>query len=262
MEKDLVRLLINPISNDNERMKELYMLSSRVDLDSTEPPVLILAARHQNTDVVSMLLYNGANINIQDKYGNTALILACIMANFRMVEFLLRNGADPNIAERSGLTPLMYTVQVNEQVGKYDRYMMCMDSLLLSGYTNVDMRDDEGMTALMYACQVNNIRAVNSLLYHRANPFLRNDNGQKAFDLTGDDNIKRLIRSYEEQINVENQRLIMRIKTQSITPSIAKNISSFLSFRSKRRNKKSKSKSKKIKKSKSKSKRRRGKKSK
>lgn len=238
MEEQLIRLLRNPMPTSNEDdMKHVAMLASRVDLNNTNPPAIIIAARHQNEVVIGILLYNGADINIKDYYGNTPLLIAASYGKYRIVEFLLQNGADPNIQDNDGMTPLMYTLQVDYPIGtpNYDRYLRTTH-ILLSNRANVDYQNNDGMTALMMASQLGNIGAVNALLYNRANPFIRNDDGRNAYDLAPNDDIRRIIRNYEQEINVEYQRLLMRMRSSSITQSVAKNISGFL-FKS---NKKSK----------------------
>lgn len=240
MERELIRLLRSPIGLSNQdAMKQIDMLSRRVDLNNTNPPALIVAARHQNKVIMGILLGRGANINIQDEYKTTPLLMAANLGKCEMVEFLLQNGADTNIQDIDGMTPLMYTLTVDYPIGtpNYDRYLR-IAYILLSNHADVEYKNNEGMTALMMASQNGNIQAVNALLYNRANPFIRNYDGQTAYDLAQNDDIKRLIRNYEQEINVEYQRLLMSMNS-SITTSIAKNISGFL-FRSKKKSKRTK----------------------
>jgi ankyrin repeat protein len=48
---------------------------------------------------------NGANINYQDKWGNTPLMLAINNQNHESIHSLLKNGCDQTIPNKYGLTP-------------------------------------------------------------------------------------------------------------------------------------------------------------
>jgi len=56
--------------------------------------------------VINMLLEKGANINLQCKSGWTALHIAAQGSKSKIVEILLQNGADPNLQDRYGRTAL------------------------------------------------------------------------------------------------------------------------------------------------------------
>ena len=58
-------------------------------------------------DLANFLLENGADINVRDKDGNTALMLAIINENTEIATFLIENGADVNAKTDSGETVLM-----------------------------------------------------------------------------------------------------------------------------------------------------------
>jgi hypothetical protein len=60
--------------------------------------------------ILKLLLANGADINLQDKHGDTALSTCCNNAQTPLVEFLLKAGADPNLANRAGNTALHLAV--------------------------------------------------------------------------------------------------------------------------------------------------------
>ncbi len=57
-------------------------------------------------EIVQLLLNNGADVDLQDIYGQTPLFLMCKKGNLALVELLLKNGADVNKADNSGWTPL------------------------------------------------------------------------------------------------------------------------------------------------------------
>jgi uncharacterized protein len=77
---------------------------------------LMYAARDGAIDAVRALADTGADLNLVDPDGTTALTLAIINGHFDTAVALLEKGADPNVADRSGMTSLyaavdMHTIQ-------------------------------------------------------------------------------------------------------------------------------------------------------
>jgi len=72
------------------------------------------AAKRNKSDVIKLLIENGARINQRDMGGRTALFLASKANNLQAVKALLAGKANPNIRTFSGATPIM--VAENEQV--------------------------------------------------------------------------------------------------------------------------------------------------
>ena len=62
--------------------------------NSTRYTPLIAASKSGNLEVVKLLIKNGAEINYQNEYKESALSIATILARYRVVLFLLENGAD------------------------------------------------------------------------------------------------------------------------------------------------------------------------
>lgn len=80
---------------------------------------LILAMRLSDQDVaiqvVKELLKQGANVDAQNKNGETALFRAVQRKKHTLIQFLLENGADPAIKNNQGLTPLAVAQANNDQ---------------------------------------------------------------------------------------------------------------------------------------------------
>lgn len=61
------------------------------------------------------LLESGADPNIQDKTGKTALMHACLeQAGAEVLSLLLGSGADPSLDDHSGFSALVYAVNAGE----------------------------------------------------------------------------------------------------------------------------------------------------
>ncbi len=77
---------------------------------------LMYAARDGAIDAVRALADSGADLNLVDPDGTTALTLAILNGHFDTAVELLEMGADPNVADRNGMTSLyaavdMHTIQ-------------------------------------------------------------------------------------------------------------------------------------------------------
>ena len=77
--------------------------------------------------IVRLLLDRGANVNIQNNYGQTALIVASRKGRIDIVESLLDSGADPNIRNNDGGTALM----IAEREGHDDIAELIYDHITL-----------------------------------------------------------------------------------------------------------------------------------
>jgi ankyrin repeat protein len=66
---------------------------------------LFNAAINNNTDLVKLLIKNGADVN-DNSNGVTPLYAASRNGNFSIVKILIENGADVNKANNDGFTPL------------------------------------------------------------------------------------------------------------------------------------------------------------
>jgi ankyrin repeat protein len=74
---------------------------------------LMYAARQNARETARALADGGAELNLTDPEGTTALIVAIINAHFDLAGMLLEKGADPNIADLSGLAALYAAVDMH-----------------------------------------------------------------------------------------------------------------------------------------------------
>jgi ankyrin repeat protein len=95
-----------------------------------EKPVLVAAAYHGATEVLKNLLAAGANTELTDRHGHTALFMATAgKGEVSCVKLLLDAGANANAQDCIGETPLMVAV-CNKQVECARTLLPCSDLAL------------------------------------------------------------------------------------------------------------------------------------
>lgn len=104
------------------------------DVDSGDAGIHITTRRTDLPWVGFMLKY-GANVNLKDRDGNTALLLASIARWTEGVNVFLRVKAQPDIQNRLGETALLKAVQARDQ--------QIVEMLIKAG-ANPDISDNSG----------------------------------------------------------------------------------------------------------------------
>ncbi len=106
---------------------------------------LLLASRYNDTETLSSLLENGADVNYSNRWGYLSLIVASKFGALEAVNLLLDAGADVNAVHApSGWNSLMFAV--------WNSRLKVVESLLEAG-ANVNYQSRFGYTALNYARQ-------------------------------------------------------------------------------------------------------------
>lgn len=77
-----------------------------IDLNSNVGTPLMAAVYKNNNDIAKMLLDLGADANIADTKGTTALHYAIMFKNIDLIKVLIDNGADIKLKDNKGLSPL------------------------------------------------------------------------------------------------------------------------------------------------------------
>lgn len=137
--------------------------------ESTGATALIRAASHDDRDMVNVLLNGGANVNLKDAGGYTALLRALEKKNEAIAEVLLSQPqVDLNAQGFSGMTVLSWYVAA----GREDK----VQNLLARG-ANPRLSDRDGDTPLHIAAQRGNVRLIDMLLAAGADPNVKNKLG-------------------------------------------------------------------------------------
>lgn len=168
-------------------------VDANISLSSTHMTPLMVAIQDDRTDIIKILLENGANVNAKNNNGATAFGIAVMMGNIEIVKLFLKAGADVN-SYYAGMSSLQIAItNRNKDVFK----------LLIENDANVNALSDGGQTALhflakplntsspppsfiKYSKDWNDIEVAQSLLQHGANPNIRATDGvwPKYSDIT------------------------------------------------------------------------------
>jgi RNA polymerase sigma factor (sigma-70 family) len=121
------------------------------------------AARVGDYEKLDSFLNQGANIDLPDDQGRTALFSALDAGRGEVVFYLLMLGANPNIADKKGTTPIMHTMGwLGGGLDSMRRY------LILKGASPFALRQDK-FNALTWAIERDNETSVQWMLWLGAN---------------------------------------------------------------------------------------------
>lgn len=122
------------------------------------------------------------NPNIQTQSITPLMIAVREGPNF--VQALLDKGADPNIKDRDGTTALMRAIYLYVHISEITDNIL---PILLSPKTNINEQDNEGNTALAYAARNVNysdeglgVKIFKLLLKYGADPHIKNNQGESV----------------------------------------------------------------------------------
>lgn len=154
--------LLTAVTNGNKtELRE--MLNKGVNLNETSGPEdltpLMAASRQGDVGAVKDLIGAGANVNVQNEYGDTALTWAAGKCRPAVIQILIDNGADVNAQNKEfGSTPLMFATDCDD--------VASIKALLAKG-ANPNSRNGkyrDGWSAVYYASRAGNWEIVRLLL--------------------------------------------------------------------------------------------------
>jgi ankyrin repeat protein len=169
---------------------------------------LMYAARQGSLGALRVLVKAGADLNVSDPDGTTALVFAIINSHYDAARLLVESGANPNLADTAGMAALYAAVDVNTLGEIYGRpgkkvvndssALDLVNVLLAHGadpnaplksaalyraHTPGEPTLGEGATPLMRAAKNGDVATMRLLLEHGADPSLRQKNGTTALML-------------------------------------------------------------------------------
>jgi ankyrin repeat protein len=136
--------------------------------------VLMFMSQSNNLEAIRLLLRYGAEANLQNATGDTALFKASHAETARL---LLTHGAQVNHQDHHGMTALIYICKLSGLETYLD-----MAKVLLEYGAEVNIQDKRGRTALMYASERSDVALIQLLLDHQADPTLKDEQGNTALE--------------------------------------------------------------------------------
>lgn len=199
-------LIQSVMSNDPEETQRLintgYDLNLQTRYGNT---ALMLAANFKNITTTRMLINASADLNVQNRDLNTALIIAIYANSTEIVQMLINAGADLNISNRNHNTALMEAAFLKN---------LGIVRILIRAKAHVNLQNDQGNTALTLAIIAgNNTEVIQELLTAHANIAIKNNNYEDALDVAiklNNQEIRTLIQARMRQ--QKNQSLFNLIR--------------------------------------------------
>jgi len=208
---DAIRALVAGGANPDQQAKPLDLAPMdwvQIGMVSTILPVggwspLMYAARENAQDAALALAEVGANLDLRDQDGTTALGFAIMNRHYDLAAALIEAGADPDVADRTGMTALYGAVDMaffTSDIGRPNQPLLSRltaqdvvrlalekganPNAQLSGpiigrhHGTGDFSLGNGATALMRAAKGGNLELMRLLLEAGADQTLAMANGQ------------------------------------------------------------------------------------
>jgi len=151
-----------------------------------------------------------------------SILISLIEGHDSLINLLLWYGVNPNLQNIGGYTALHYAVPLYPYSPDYIGSTIL---LLLSYGANPNLQDNRGYTALFssiechnnYNCNYNYEEITAFLLHFNANPYLKNKNGETAFDLAK----KQKFISFPKLVKIHSQKSLTKICLQYISANLS-----------------------------------------
>ena len=193
---DLMALLLKHGADQNRALieKKVDRFITRIHKKEKRPSLLIEAARGGHIEVIKVLLAAGADVDIQNGDGVTALFKAAEQGHADAVELLLANQAAPNLFDNTGRTPLMIASRngyksIVEQLISHDADVNAIEQLDPASHRDISIG---GMTALIYASRGGHAEIAAILLKNGADRRLSSNTGETALGAAKKNGFKKI----------------------------------------------------------------------
>jgi len=169
---------VPPLSDIMQRWRDALASKGRIPFEAF-PDDPIRAAYRGDVEAMRQFLDDGFPVNAGNEVGYTALMGAARGASLEVIRFLLAHGAQAELADKRGYTALHWAVA--QPVRDASRQVACLSALLDAGAAP-NAQNEEGITPLMNAAWFGCLESVRELLRRGADPLLRDNKGKTARD--------------------------------------------------------------------------------
>lgn len=150
---------------------------------------LMLTCKHNHYDAAVLLLNLGADIDIKDKYGYTALMHATNQGNTSIVKMLLGNAADTSLINSDGYSA--------EGIAVYANQIPCLFVLNSEFIIN---HSKYGNALLIYSCESLEEDDILFQYEHGADFYFENENGESGFNILNTIVLTPALESFKEKL--------------------------------------------------------------
>ncbi len=171
--------MISKTKNRQKSISDAYNLIERV-IDPNSP-MCKYAVKNDIAAIKRMLLRSKnikADVNTICKHNESLFLIAVKNDNYLVAEFLFRKGANVNIQNEAGVSALHIIAQKKSE--NADRIF---NFLIKSKRLNVNLKDIEGYTPLMRAVEFEKIPMISALVEANSDLNVKNNYGHNVFDL-------------------------------------------------------------------------------
>ena len=168
-DKKTLKAIQNSIAQNNLSQLKSILKNGNIQNAAGRSP-LYWAVAQGNREIAEWLIVNKkVNINIQTRFGKTALHTACLLNDLEMVQLLLKYKAKVNITDKKKLTPLHYTVQKHYSTPKKRKKQLQIVQLLIKNKAPLNAQSVLLETPLHTAVYMGNNQIVSLLLQQKPN---------------------------------------------------------------------------------------------
>ncbi|RAJ80344.1 ankyrin repeat protein [Chitinophaga dinghuensis] len=151
-----------------------WLLAHQVQLNHPEHPAIVIAASNCKSKTVQLLLDAGADVNIRDRVGKTALHAALYGKKYDTIPLLLANGYN-KAKDGKALRQAVFN-------RLYPAIQILLDAGFDVNFHQPDMVFPYNPSAVCVAAQNNDFSTVKLLVAHGADVSLKDNYGERAFN--------------------------------------------------------------------------------
>jgi ankyrin repeat protein len=154
-------LMFGALSGDAKVVKALLQGNASPHAADTNrgDNALHRAAALGHTAAIEALIQGGADVNVANKDGCTALFWACLEGHIKSIELLIKHAAFVNVPDAQGVSPLMICARAGHH--------KALEALIWAG-ASVNTQSKNGSTALMEASQGGHEQCIEILVRSEA----------------------------------------------------------------------------------------------
>eukprot|EP00854_Cymbomonas_tetramitiformis_P016984 gene16984-20188_t len=192
-------LMYAAVSGHSNCVQALVLAGAKRNIKNEDGDTATALAKSQRFTEVLRALDFGADLDLADTEGMTALMKAATDGNTDLIRDLAAAGAKLDLQTVEGKTAVMIAAGQAMSAAVHGRVEALQ--ILIANGADVDRQDEDGWTALMYAASSGQAAAVQALVLAGANRDLESAEGESAETVAASAEVKRAL-SFQFNCNV------------------------------------------------------------